>query len=207
MSFIGIIGGTFDPIHNGHIIPALEVAEHFQFSKLLLLPLGVAVHRDQPQASAEQRLKMCQLSAYPHSIIEVDDREIRRGGESYSVITLEELRQEYGDKVSLCWLMGRDAIEQFTQWKDWQRILELANIAVMQRPGYELDKPLADELQPYYADRLESGVGNIVFQTVTPQAVSSTEIRQKLHNGENVQGLLPENVRKYALEQQIYTAE
>ena len=109
MQALGIIGGTFDPVHNGHIYPALEVAEHFQFFKLLLLPLGVAVHREQPVASSEQRLAMCHLAADAanrscmrgasvvhggrlHPVIKVDDREICRGGQSYSVITLEELR-------------------------------------------------------------------------------------------------------------------
>ncbi len=216
MQTIGIIGGTFDPIHHGHIRPALEVAEHFGLARLLLMPLAVAVHRQQPRASAEQRLAMCRLAASaassstasassPQPLLEVDDREIHRGGQSYSVLTLEELHREYDGQTAFCWLMGQDAFNGFQQWKDWPRILQLAHIVVMQRPGYQWRQAADAALLPYYADSLRGNAGCIVFKTVQPQAISSTEIRRKLGNGDNVQGLLAENVRNYALEQQIYS--
>jgi len=203
---IGILGGTFDPVHNGHILPALEVSEYFSFSKLLMIPLDVAVHRPQPMGSSEQRLAMCHLTADPHSIIEVDDREIRRGGGSYTVDTLEELRTEYGPEQSLVWLMGRDSMESFTEWEGWQRILELAHLVVMQRPGYAWEAPLPAELQPYQCERLEGLAGSIVLKTVQQQDISSTQIREKLACGEFVRGALDQNVRKYLLNNAIYTS-
>ena len=206
MNPIGILGGTFDPIHNGHIYPALEVAEHFGFAKLLLIPLNVAVHRPQPVGSSAQRLAMCRLAADPHSIIEVDDREIRRGGGSYTVDTLEDLRQEYGPEPPLVWLMGRDSMDSFTEWEGWQRILELAHLVVMQRPGYAWNTLLPDALQPYLAEHLEGPSGSIVLKTVQQQDISSTQIREKQACGEFVRGALDENVRKYLLNNAIYTS-
>lgn len=206
MNPIGILGGTFDPVHNGHIKPALEVAEHFGLSKLLMIPLDVAVHRPQPMGSSAQRLEMCRLAAYPHSIINVDDREIRRGGGSYTVDTLEELREEHGPNQSLVWLMGRDSMDGFTEWEGWQRILELAHLVVMQRPGYAWDTSLPDELQPYQSEQLEGVSGSIVLKTVQQQDISSTQIREKLASGEFVRGALDENVRKYLLNNAIYTS-
>lgn len=206
MNPIGILGGTFDPVHNGHVQPALEVAEHFAIAKLLMIPLDVAVHRPQPMGSSAQRLEMCRLAAYPHSIINVDDREIRRGGGSYTVDTLEELREEYGPELSLVWLMGRDSMDSFTEWEGWQRILELAHLAVMQRPGYAWDAPLPEDLQPYLREDLKGASGSIVLKTVQPQDISSTEIREKLASGEFVRGALDENVRKYLLNNAIYTS-
>lgn len=171
-----------------------------------MIPLDVAVHRPQPLGSSEQRLEMCRLAAYPHSIIEVDDREIRRGGGSYTVDTLEELRQEYGAEQSLVWLMGRDSMESFTEWEGWQRILELAHLVVMQRPGYAWDTPLPEALQPYLSEHLKGASGSIVLKTVQQRDISSTQIREKLACGEFVRGALDENVRKYLLNNAIYTS-
>lgn len=207
-NMLGILGGTFDPIHNGHILPALACAKQLGIKRIKLLPLGVAVHKPQPIARADQRIAMCECVMASHPIFEVDTREIARGGQSYSIITLQELRAELGDEQPLCWLMGQDAISHFTSWKDWQGILKLAHIAVMRRGGYAKHQALPAELMPFVRDGVEGVAGCIVCVDVAPIEVSSTELRALLAQSKNnahALKTLPESVRQYALKERIYS--
>ncbi len=131
---IGLFGGTFDPIHYGHLRPLWEVKEALKFDQLRLIPSFIPPHRGKPGASAKQRLEMLRLAVADVPDYEVDERELQRGGPSYTVETLQSLRNELGDQP-LCWVMGLDAFLGLASWYQWRRITELAHIVVTQRPG------------------------------------------------------------------------
>lgn len=132
---IGVLGGTFDPVHFGHLRPALEVRQALGLEELRLIPLRQAVHRSQPQASPEQRLAMLRLAVQGAEGLRIDDRELRRVGESYTYDTLVDLRAESGPAVGLCLLVGADAFRGFLSWHRPDDILSLAHLIVMRRPG------------------------------------------------------------------------
>jgi len=139
----------------------------------------------------------------------VDDREFRRGGPSYTVLTLESLRREFGERP-LCLLMGLDAFEGIETWHRWQRLPELAHFIVMTRPGWEF--PAGERLPPWARDRLvretskltQAGAGKIYFQAVTPQDISATRIREALARGEPVEAWLPSAVLEYIRANRVY---
>ena len=143
---IGVLGGTFDPVHFGHLRPALEVRQALGLEELRLIPLRQAVHRPQPQASPEQRLAMLRLAVQGAEGLRIDDRELRRVGESYTYDTLVDLRIELGPAVGLCLLVGADAFRGFLSWHRPDDILALAHLIVMRRPGG------ADEGSPAYGE-------------------------------------------------------
>jgi nicotinate-nucleotide adenylyltransferase len=134
---IGILGGTFDPVHYGHLKPAQEIFQRLRLDELRIVPCYRPVHRDPPIASPEQRLHMLQLALREFPRFTLDERELRRGGDSYTVDTLDELRQEFPQAV-LCLLLGLDALEGFKEWRRWRQILKLAHLLICARPGYGL---------------------------------------------------------------------
>ncbi len=145
---IGVLGGTFDPVHFGHLRPALEVRQALGLEELRLIPLRQAVHRSQPQASPEQRLAMLRLAVQGQGAegLRIDDRELRRADESYTHDTLVDLRAELGPAVGLCLLVGADAFRGFLSWHRPDDILSLAHLIVMRRPG------MPDEGGPAYGE-------------------------------------------------------
>ncbi|EDY86067.1 nicotinate-nucleotide adenylyltransferase [gamma proteobacterium HTCC5015] len=203
---IGVLGGTFDPVHRAHIDTALAVAEQLSLDDLRLIPLGQAVHRDQPATAARHRLAMCRAAAQASPVLSVDDRELRRSGGSYTVLTLEELRTECGEHAALFFLMGQDSFAGFTRWRDPERILDLAHVVVMGRPGYTVDeKPFAErwlDVPP------TSASGHIVFCEVPQLAISSTDIRRQLGEKSPDEAYLSDaldaNVRKYIRQHSLY---
>ena len=205
---IGILGGTFDPIHHGHLRIALDAAESLGLEEVRFIPLALAVHREQPLASAEQRLSMLQLAIADHPIFTVDDREIRRGGDSYMVDTLASLHRDMPGKT-LCLLLGSDAYNAFLDWCAPDKILQLANLAVLQRPGYHL--PDDPELQSFTkTHRCNPGVlanhssGGIAFVTVTQLEISSSDIRQRIAQNRDPAWLLPPAVIDYINTHALY---
>jgi len=206
---IGIFGGTFDPVHHGHLRIALDALEFLGLEKVHLVPLGQAVHREQPHAKAEQRLEMLQCAVAGQPGLVADDREIRRGGESFMVDTLESLADEFPTQ-ELCLLLGGDAFNGFMRWRSPQRILQLANILVMQRPGYTLpnDPPLRLLVDSRRQDSLRqfatSSNGSIHFQEVTQLDISSSNIRARIADGRNPAYLLPQPVIDYIDSHQLY---
>lgn len=206
---IGILGGTFDPIHLGHLRVALDVLEALPFDEIRFIPLRTPVHRGQPHASSEQRLHMVELAVSDQPGFTLDDREMDRNQPSYSLHTLQSLKQEYAHE-SLCLLLGTDAYQDFLNWHEPEQILELAHLVVMQRPGYQLpEDPL---LQDFTARRLsESGTelseiqsGAIYFQNVTQLEISASDIRHRIGAGKSARYLLPPRVEKYIQTEQIY---
>ena len=142
---IGVLGGTFDPIHFGHLRPALDCLEALGLSELRFIPLKVAVHRPQPQAPAALRLAMLEAAIADQPGFRVYTRELERPGGSFSYDTLRSLREELGDAVPICLLVGADAFRGFPDWHRPRAILDLAHLVVMRRPG--TTDPLTPDLQ------------------------------------------------------------
>ncbi len=205
---IGLLGGTFDPIHYGHLRPAQEIAHTLGLAEVRLIPARQPPHRPAPHASAQHRLQMAQLASQEFPGFSVDDRELRREGPSYTVDTLESLRAELGTRP-LCWLMGADAFRGIETWREWERLPELAHLVVMQRPGAELNVAALPDwarlrvtTAPDDLNRLVAG--RILFQAVTPQDISATRVRAAIANHEPVQACLPAPVWKFIKTHHIY---
>lgn len=194
---IGILGGTFDPIHFGHLRPALEVAEHFNLAHVHLIPSARPPHRDQPAASPEQRLLMLHLAVKQSELFVVDDRELHRDGASYTVDTLLSLRQDFSNNP-LYLLMGTDAFLGIQSWHDWQQLIELVHIVIMQRPNELMTMPPA--LDSWYQQHLAEGddmtlaAGKIWPIAVSQLAISATKIRSIVARRDNPQFLMPDAV-------------
>lgn len=203
---IGIFGGTFDPVHYGHLRIALDAIEMLGLSQVRLVPLSQAVHRDQPQTPGHLRLQMLDAATAGRADMCVDDRELRRDGPSYTVDTLRSLHDEMPDE-SLCLLVGEDAFAGFTDWHAPGEILELANVAVLQRPGHELPRKadLQALLDAHRVDRLDPAAqGQIVFCPVTQLEIASSDIRRRLAAGLSIDFLLPDSVIALICRQGLY---
>ncbi|MGD2119354.1 MAG: nicotinate-nucleotide adenylyltransferase [Chromatiales bacterium] len=206
---IGVFGGTFDPVHYGHLNTAREIAQRIGLSQVRLVPLNVAVHRDQPQASAQQRLDMLRLAISDEPLLAVDERELQRSGKSYMVDTLQSLHDAM-PQSHLCLLIGVDAFAFFAAWREPQRILQLAHLVVLQRPGYQLspDTELADMLQQHETTDIgelqRESAGKILQQTVSQHDISATDIRARIRQQLPLDGLTPPAVIDYIVQQHLY---
>ncbi len=209
MQPIGILGGTFDPIHYGHLRPAQAAQRALALGEIRLIPAGAPAHRRAPVASAAQRLRMAQLAVQDFPGFSVDDREIRRGGPSYTVPTVESLRAELGRR-SLCLLIGVDAFRDIETWHQWTRLLELAHLVVLQRPGWTFPDPLPAWALPRFSrDAREltgEAAGRVYFQTTAPQDISATHLRAALGRGESIDGQVPPAVLEYIRANRLYSA-
>ncbi|MBK1648424.1 nicotinate-nucleotide adenylyltransferase [Rhabdochromatium marinum] len=197
---IGIFGGTFDPIHFGHLRPAFEVYQALGLDELRLIPLNQAVHRAQPQASGEVRLRMLAAALAGQAGLVVDRRELDRAGPSRTLDTLLSLRAELGEQRPLCLLVGGDAFEHFADWHQPEQILRLAHLVVMRRP--EAAAPSDPRVLAMLAERQttesaalhQAPAGAICYQDVTQLAISATAIRASLARGQSPRYLLPDAV-------------
>lgn len=207
---IAVMGGTFDPVHNGHLRSALELKQMLALDEVHLVPCHQTPHRSQPGRSSQQRLAMLQRALEDEPGLCVDDRELRLDQPSYSALTLESLRQEFGPKVSLCWVLGVDAFAHFTRWHRWQDILQLANLIVLTRPGFELDTDspeaqLWSDRQGSLTGLHQQAAGAIVPVRLPSQLeISATYIRQQLEQGCSVRYLLPDSVIDYIHANKLY---
>lgn len=202
LPMIGIFGGTFDPIHFGHLRPALDCFQNLGLSELRLVPLNLAVHRPQPLAPASLRLEMLEAAISGQSGFVADPRELNRPGRSYSRDTLVSVRGEIGQHRPLCLLVGDDAFAGFMGWYRPFEILELAHLVVMRRPPgactKELDPDLKDLYQARGCDGPEtlygSPAGLILMQDVTQLDISSTHVRSLIAQGYSPRYLVPDPV-------------
>ncbi len=199
---IGIFGGTFDPVHLGHLRPALDVFEALALEELRFLPLGQAVHRPPPRFSAGLRLRMLEAAVADQPGFMVDRREIDSTEPSWTVVTLASLRAELGERTPFCLLLGRDAFAAFHTWREPRRILEMAHLVVMERPGEALflEAPLEalveGRITAEPADLARAPAGRVLFQPVTQLRISSTDIRRRLEQGRSLRWLVPEAVER-----------
>lgn len=206
---IGIFGGTFDPVHFGHLRAALEVRELLGLRDFRLLPAGSPPHRANTFAGAEDRLAMLRLAldAYPN--FQVDDREIRRGGFSYMADTLGEIRNESED-APIMLMVGQDAANELDSWHEWRSIFELAHLVIMRRPDSRLafSTALRGQLQDRWAENPEElkqkRAGGVLALEVTQLAISSTDIRRQLAAGHSPRFLLPDGVLEFIRRRGLY---
>jgi len=208
---IGILGGTFDPVHFGHLRPALEIQQALGLDEIRLVPAHMPPHRSQPQASPQQRLAMLQAAVADDPAFTVDTREYQREGPSYTLDTLESLRADLVGK-DLCLLVGMDAFCGFTSWHRWHEILEYCHLVVMTRPGKSLPEQgeLADFISRHRVADAETlktrASGMLLFQPVSQLEISATQIRKLLAAGKRADFLLPENVLEVIRSEDLYTA-
>ncbi len=206
---LGLLGGTFDPVHYGHLRPAQEVLRALNLEEIRVIPAAHPPHRRTPLASAEHRLRMVELAAREFPGFRVDDREYRRGGPSYTVLTLESLRAEFGARP-MCLLMGIDAFLEIETWHQWTRLPELAHLIVMQRPGWQLPEKLSAWAAPRVCREPRAlavaEAGCVYFQPVTPQDISATRLRAAIARGESAAGQLPPAVWDYIRINRLYSA-
>ena len=205
MKFIGINGGTFDPVHYGHLRPALEVMQRLGLEQVRFVPCFRPVHKNTPNVSAVQRSDMIKLAIKSQPNFILDTIEMDKGGPSYTADTLELLKQQYKG-FSLVLMMGTDAFAKFHTWYKWQQILQLANIVVMHRPGEPV--PESGESGEIYKNNhvtaFTAEAGQIMEMDVTQLDISSTLVRNHMLAGQSAEYLLPSSVMKYIKEHGLY---
>ena len=208
---IGILGGTFDPVHIGHLRGAVEVAELFALDEVRLIPSARPPHRDTPQVSAEDRLAMVCRAVDGVPGLRVDDRELRRERPSYTIDTLESLRAELAADDQLFLVLGWDAFCGLPSWHRWEELLLHCHLLVLQRPDADMEAP--DALRNLLAARsvsdpqaLSGPGGQIAFVWQTPLEISATQLRERLAQGRSIRFLVPDAVLAYIQTQGLYPA-
>ncbi|HXU92308.1 MAG TPA: nicotinate-nucleotide adenylyltransferase [Gallionella sp.] len=212
---IGILGGTFDPIHFGHLRLAEEMMEQAELRQIRFIPAGTPPHRESPQVTAQQRSAMVKLAIAGQPAFLLDEREILRDKPSYTVDTLRELRTELGTAQPLCLLMGGDAFLQLHTWHEWEQLFELAHIVVGFRPGFTLEERIhgaTPELQSHYHRRVCSVAemsqrpgGGVAELAIPKLEISATDIRRRVAEGRSIRYLLPDAVADYIHQHHLYT--
>ena len=212
---IGILGGTFDPIHFGHLRLAEEMLEQARLREIRFIPTGTPPHRAAPKTPAHHRSAMVRLAIADQPAFVLDEREVERTAPCYTVDTLRELRAELGAAQPLCLLMGGDAFLQLHTWHEWQQLFDLAHIVVGYRPGFTLEERIhgtTAELQRHYQQRLcaanalsQQPCGGITELAIPKLEISATDIRRRVAEGRTIRYLLPSAVANYIHQHQLYT--
>ena len=206
---LALFGGTFDPVHLGHLRVAWEVAEALD-AELHMLPAHVPWHRAQPVASAEQRLRMLELALAGQDRLVADARELRRPGPTYTIDTLLELRGELGNARPLVVVVGADAFGGLSRWHRWRELFDHAHFAVMTRPGHEaaFEAEVAGE---WFARRVADVAGlrskphgAVLSLAVTPLEISASRVRELLARGESPRFLIPDSVAEFIRAERLY---
>lgn len=214
---IGMMGGTFNPIHNGHLRIAQELADAFNFDEVRFIPSANPPHKTLPNVSAQHRAAMVSLAISSNPKFTLDKRELYRTSVSYTYDTLQSFREELGQKISICLLMGSDAFMQFNSWYRWNELLGLCHIVLVNRPRDKraIEKPpevFAEALQTllqnhyteHHEDLKEASFGHITMQAVTALDISATNIRTQFSLGKSAQYLMPDDVINYITKHQLY---
>ncbi|HEY0664453.1 MAG TPA: nicotinate-nucleotide adenylyltransferase [Gallionella sp.] len=211
---VGILGGTFDPIHYGHLRLAEEMLELAHLGEIRFIPAGTPPHREVPQVAAQHRSAMVKLAIAGQPAFVLDEREVGRAGKCYTVDTLRELRAELGAQRPLCLLMGGDAFLQLHTWHEWEQLFELAHIVVGHRPGFALDERISaatPELRRQYQQRqctvasLSRQPGGGVVELAIPKLeISATMIRSRVAEDRSIRYLLPNAVADYIHQHNLY---
>jgi len=195
---IGIYGGSFDPIHLGHLKTATTLKTELQLDHLFLLPCCEPVHKDGLKYPSNDRLKMLNLALEKFSTLEIDSREILRGGGSYMIDTLHELKQIYRDEP-ICLIIGMDSFLKIKTWKDWQEFSKLVHLVILERQGFNIIDSSLDSFhntKDVNELRLESN-GLLYFSNCPKINISSSDIRGRIATNQNLDDLLPKSVINY----------
>ncbi|WP_372964949.1 nicotinate-nucleotide adenylyltransferase [Marinobacter sp.] len=207
-----IYGGTFDPIHHGHLRLALEVSDTLEVDRVHLVPCHIPPHRGGTGATSVQRLQMIQLAIRGEPRLQVDDRELQRAGASYTADTLRQLRNELGAEQPLVMVVGTDAFASFDRWREWQEIPALAHVVVVRRPGSDLPEGspaslLLEERRAATPGELRHTPGGKFFEFKPPlMDISATGIRQRIADGRSPRYLVPDSVWQRIHDEGLYGA-
>ena len=214
MQRLGLFGGTFNPIHYGHLRSAEEVCEALGLDRLWFIPAAVPPHKATGEITPfAVRLKMTRLAVGDHPVMSVSDLEGRRPGRSYSIETLRQIRREVGPGWELYFILGLDAILEISSWKDYAELFTLCHFVVLDRPGYDrgrLAEVLVREVdRQFQALPGEGGFRHpagyrVLFQATTLMDISATAIRRLARQGRSIRYLLPEAVRGYIIKEKLY---
>jgi nicotinate-nucleotide adenylyltransferase len=205
MKQIGIFGGTFDPIHLGHLMPAEYAVNYLRLEQLILIPSAAPVHRPEHQpAPGPDRVRMCELAAASLPAFAVSDIEIRRTEPSYTILTVRAMKKKFGPRARLTLLVGEDNLPTLHTWREVREILDLANVAIMPRPV-----PAAANLTALRTALGDRAVDEILSRRIPSPLVpiSSTDIRARLRSGKTVRGLVPASVAEYIKSAGLYKAK
>jgi nicotinate-nucleotide adenylyltransferase len=210
---VALLGGSFDPVHAGHVALAELFAQLLQPDQLRIVPAGRPWQKSTLQASDAERVKMLELafrkSRYP---VTIDLQEVERNGATYTIDTLRNVRAEVGPQASIVFLMGADQLQKLDTWRDWLDLFEVANIAVAARPGYEL---ATDKLPPAVAQQLAprlstpqevraSAAGRVCMAHTLAVDISATAVREAIRHGNNANGLVAPVVLDYIQQHHLY---
>ena len=211
---LGLFGGTFNPIHFGHLRAAEEVCEALSLHRLWFIPAAHPPHKEaRDLTSFEVRLGMTRAAVEGHPFMEVSDLEGRRSGMSYSIDTLRLLQENLGPTWELYFILGLDAMLEIRTWKDYAQLFNLCHFVVLARPGYDrrrLEEILTREVEPRF-HTLEGAAGfqrpsgyKVLWQETTLMDISATGIRHLVRQGRSIRYLLPEPVRRYIIKHNLY---
>lgn len=199
---IALFGGTFNPIHFGHLIVARAVAERLSLARVVLIPSANPPHKQGPDlADAEDRLEMARLAIAGEDLLEVSDVEVRRSGLSYTILTVQAFREQVGDDTPLYWIIGGDTLGELRTWYRVDELVNLCRIVTAVRPGFETPdlSGLGARLSPDQIQGLKEAV------LPTPRIdISATDIRQRIRDGRSIRFLVPEAVREYIVARGLY---
>ena len=209
---VGVFGGTFDPVHFGHLRLAQEVAEYCGLESVRIVPAGVPPHRNPPHCGASHRMEMVKIAAAGNPLLVPDEREVLKTSPSYSVETLLDLRSELGPDKPICFMVGADAFLGFPAWHRWRELFGLAHILVAQRPGCDIRSAITGALGEEYAARSERdpaalrrfSFGRIVTIDITLLDISASTIRECFAKGASARYLLPQGVLDYIRNHGLY---
>ncbi len=200
---IGIFGGTFNPIHAGHLVIAEEVYDYHNLSKILFMPANIPPHKyAEGLADAHHRYKMVEEAIRGNDKLEVSDLEIKREGKSYTIDTVQDVLRSYGRECEIFLIMGADSLSELELWKDVKELSQLCHFVVVNRPEYSVDVP--DSLAGVVGNDTVSEIERLRVQ-ISPIGISSTDIRKRLREGADVSGLVPSCVEAYIREHGLYS--
>ncbi len=206
---VAIMGGTFDPIHYGHLRSAADLKRRLGVDELRLLPCGEPPHRQLPQVEAKHRWNMLRLALQEFPELTADDRELQRPGPSYSVETLESLRQELGPQCALCLVIGMDAFLGLSKWHRWRELIQLAHLVVIARPGYRLpasgpEAELIRSCTEATQDWILQPAGAVIIEELQAYDISATGIREAIAKSQPPAGCTPQAVLDYIDQHALY---
>ena len=210
--YIGVFGGSFDPIHKGHIESLKSVTEKLSLSKVLIIPNKVSPLKDLSVASSLEKIKMLEIAFKDFKEIEIEDYELKKEGPSFMIETLQYLEKKLGKKKHFLLIIGEDAFQSFHRWKNYQHIIKMTSLLVMNRPGLKNDlTTMAIEL---HQDCIENTYGDnnfkkgrIYFIKIKPNPASSTYIRENIDDHSVLSEGLDDDVLKYLKEHKIYNKD
>lgn len=197
---IAIMGGTFDPIHYGHLVTAEAVREQFKLEKVIFVPTGIPPHKKHRKVSSkEDRYLMTVLATVTNPHFQVSDIEIKRDGYTYTVDTLREFRSVYGEDAEIYFITGADAVMEILTWKDVELTLKMCKVVSAYRPGFDINmfKSKVEEIERIYKKK-------VYLIEVPALAISSTDIRDRVRDNRTIKYLLPEQVENYILKKGLY---